>query len=111
MLAGVTPNADGGVPRTGRLPTRRWRVLALVALVCAAVLVFEYVLYTTALVLFTHLDSPECAGSNTFCYPDGTRGVTGGAVVVAVGNLGAVAILVAVFVLLRVRRRAAHARS
>lgn len=78
---------------------------------CALVLVFEALLYLTAVMLFPHIDTPVCAGADTFCYPDGRSGVTGGAVVVAVGNLGAVVILAALLVLLVIHQRAAPTLS
>jgi hypothetical protein len=96
--------------REVRRRIRRRRVLAWIVFGCAFVIGFECVLYTTALTLFTHFDTPECAGSNTFCYPDGRSGITGGAVVVMVGNLAAVVIGAALLALALLRRRGVRAR-
>jgi hypothetical protein len=82
-----------------RVPLLVWVVLGGVLVV-----VFEALLYLTAVMLFPHIDTPDCASTDTFCFPDGRPGVTGGAIVVAVGHLGAVAILVAALVLLVIRR-------
>lgn len=98
----------GGGP--GRVPpfSRIERLLGRVALGVALVAAFELVLYLTAVTLFTHVDTPACAGADTFCSPDGRPGITGGAAVVVAGNLLAV---VAVLVLLVLaRRRSSPAR-
>lgn len=72
---------------------------------CVSVVCFEYILYTTALILFSHMDTPTCAGADTFCSPEGRPGLTGGAIVVLSGNLGAVALGAALVALLFVLRR------
>jgi hypothetical protein len=83
-------------------------VLAWIALICAGVLAFEVVLELAAIGLFPHVDTPECASTNTFCFPDGHGGVTGGAMVVGIGNLVGLAVVVAVLVV-PARRRTARA--
>ena len=90
---------------------RLGRLLGWIALACVCVVAFELVVYLTAGMLFTHIDTPECSSTNTFCYPDGRPGVTGGAVVVAVGNLAAAAVLLALLMLHMARRTATRARA
>ena len=66
---------------------------------------FEALLYLAAVTLFTHLDTPGCAGSDTFCSLDGRPGLTGGAVVVLAGNLVAVVVLLLALIVRRSRAR------
>lgn len=82
-----------------RLRERRARLLT--GLACGFVILvgFEAVLYLIAVLLFPHLDTPACAGADTFCSPDGRPGLTGGAVVVLTGN--GVAVVVLAWLLLR----------
>lgn len=103
--------SSGGIPSEAlRRRIRRNRIVAWVALACIVVFVFEFALYLTATLLFTHVDTPDCAGSDTFCSPDGRPGLTGGAVVVTVGNLAAL-VIVAVAVFLLKWGRSRHSRS
>jgi hypothetical protein len=86
------------------------KVLAWIAAGCALVIVFEFALYTSALTLFTHVDTPDCAGSNTFCSPNHQAGPTGGTIVVIAGNVTAF-VVVGVIVALRQRRKVPGNRS
>lgn len=81
--------------------SRPGKALARVAVGCVVVVVFEFALYLLALTLFTHLDTPYCAGSNTFCSPGRQAGMTGGAIVVIAGNAAAILIAGAVVALRR----------
>lgn len=81
-----------------------YRVLGWTWGVVVVVVTLEFVLYMTALTLFPHLDTPNCAGANTFCSPDGSVGLTGGAVVVLIGN--GVAAFVCVLLAAQIIRRA-----
>jgi hypothetical protein len=55
-----------------RVPLLVWVVLGGVLVV-----VFEALLYLTAVMLFPHIDTPDCASTDTFCFPDGRPGVIG----------------------------------
>ena len=98
---------DAGLTRL-----REHRARLLTGLACGFVLVvgFEPVLYLIAVLLFPHLDTPECAGADTFCSPNGHPGLTGGAVVVLAGNLIAVALLVVLLVRFRLSSRRGSSR-
>lgn len=85
----------------------RWGVVGWAVLGCVGLLLFEEVLNVVALSAFPHHDTAECAGANTFCSPNGSPGLTRGAVVFLVGNLGAAATATAV--LLRRRSRSSAA--
>lgn len=90
-----------------RALARFGRILGWIVIGCVLLVAFEMVVYLAAAMLFPHVDTPECASTNTFCSPDGRHGVTGGTVVVAAGHLGALVVLVA---LLLVRDRRSHAQ-
>ena len=94
---GAAPTAGGG-----RHHLSPWHVVGWIVLGCVLVLAEEEVLDLTALSLFPHHDTAECAGADPFCSPDGRSGLTGGAVVVLLGTLAALAVCAA---LLLVRRR------
>lgn len=108
MLGRMTGDG-GGAPVEGpdwRTPVGRlWAWVLFVAICIAIVATFELVLYVVALILFSHMDAPACASTNTFCSPDGQRGLTGGAIVVIAGNITAV-MLAGCVVLLFLRQRA-----
>lgn len=95
-LSSVTRSGDGDSAAEAtaeiRHPVTRGQVLGWIAAGVFVFIVFELALYLTAVTVFTHVDTPRCAGSNTFCSPDGRPGPTGGAVVMLAGNLTAVVV-------------------
>lgn len=111
MLAGMnhdgdlsaTADASGGRKYHGRATA--WVFTATVSVL--VLLTFELVLYVTAVMLFSHVDTPDCASTNSFCSPDGHSGLTGGAIFLVAGNFIAAALAAA----LLGRQKAADART
>lgn len=87
----ATADASGGRKYHGRATA--WVFLATVSVL--VLLTFELVLYVTALMLFSHVDTPDCASTNSFCSPDGHSGLTGGAIFLVAGNFITAAIAAA----------------
>ena len=81
---------------------------AVVLAVCVAVGCFEFTLGYVGILVFSHVDTPDCASTDPFCVPGGTTGLTPRAALLLVMNGAAVlslSLVLALRVLLPSARR------
>lgn len=91
-------------------PPSALRIVAAVAGVCVAVAGFEFALGYAGILLFSHIDTPDCASTDPFCVPGEASGLTPRAALLLLMN-GAAVLALSLFLALRAVRPTAAERD